>query len=440
VNAAETQLAALLDRALVWVGRPNQRNGPGGGSGVWIGPDAVLTCAHVVPDEPASPILIGWNGSHYTGVVAERQPPAGRGRLWPFPDLAIVRVAVGPMLTHACAWLDEEPEVVGTRVMAFGHSAVLSDALAPDRVAGHIMGFPSFDTGRLWRFSDNEVAPGMSGGPVLNLDTGAVCGIVSTARQPNTDRGGFLVPVQGLRRLATRREIIRAHDAFHAVDRTWSTLRERWQPSALGGIAACPISARQQTDLFGLLAMWPDWPDLEDLYAASSSQQVPVMLSELRDVASVLMEESPAPGTLHPLLRFTNHLAEQTPDAGPRLQLREWTARVAGRLGADEALDQWRRQQQERIRADASGPTPGRAVVVAIEPSGLGGGRYHLAVWVRRSATDIVCRYRAIQEFGTLQEAIARGDCRSGRATADRSARASWRRARRVCCASRTVQ
>ena len=385
-------LVALASGARVWVGVAGQEGTEAGGSGVWITPELVLTCAHVVPG-PDPRVIVGWNGGFHPAVIEVRQPATQQaGSLWPYPDLALVRVAAGAALAHPCAWLAEEPEVLGTRVVAFGHSATLNGKLEPVSVAGEIGGFFVFGNGRLWQFTDNEITHGMSGGPVLNRDTGAVCGIVTSTRAANTDRGGFLVPVRGLRDLPDQRSaLFRAHDVFHGGDGRWSALRGRVQAAGTRGIVDCPLTPVQETALLSLLARWPDPADPYDLWSAAAQSPRPHDdgLMSLRDVVYALLDCAvPRGGTLSPLLRLTDTLVGAAPDAASGELLRDWTTAVAGRLGEDDALRSWRQRHDTQRARPAD-----RAVIVAIEPGGLNPDLFGTTVWLHRGGTDITRYY-----------------------------------------------
>ena len=72
-----------------------------GGSGVWIAPGTVLTCAHVVPGGRNSKVQVGWRSFTLDGTVTDQVPGASDGDLWPYPDIAVVVVEDAPQ--HPCA-------------------------------------------------------------------------------------------------------------------------------------------------------------------------------------------------------------------------------------------------------------------------------------------------------------------------------------------------
>ena len=187
-----------------------------GGSGVWIAPGTVLTCAHVVPVGHNSKVQVGWRGHILIGTVSEQVPDTPAGGLWPYPDLAVIFVEDAP--DHPCAWLSEAAPV--RELVAFGHSAALGEGLRPAEIVGWNGGSHAYGTGQFWQFKGNELVPGMSGGPVLDLATGAVCGILSVTIGEGADRGGYIVPIEALRCLSVQRrqDLFIAHDKFHGRD------------------------------------------------------------------------------------------------------------------------------------------------------------------------------------------------------------------------------
>ena len=166
------------------VGPDLDRASDEGGAGVWIAPGTVLTCAHVVPLGLNSKVKLGWSDITLVGTVVDDVPTERKDNLWSFPDLAIVTVE--DTVEHPCAWLSEAPP--GRELIAFGHSDALGEGLRPARLEGWRGGAREFGAGRLWQFKGNEVTAGMSGGPVLDVESGAVCGIVSaqSGRTPVT--------------------------------------------------------------------------------------------------------------------------------------------------------------------------------------------------------------------------------------------------------------
>ena len=60
----------------------------------------------------------------------------------------------------------------------------------------------------------------MSGAPVLNLQTGEVCGVVVASKNPAQPDGALAVPLSAMQRGLS--EVLAANRAFHEQDRRWA--------------------------------------------------------------------------------------------------------------------------------------------------------------------------------------------------------------------------
>ncbi|HUI61232.1 MAG TPA: trypsin-like peptidase domain-containing protein, partial [Steroidobacteraceae bacterium] len=301
-----------------------------GGSGVWIAPGKVLTCAHVVPAGRNTKVEVGWHDHTLSGIVTDQVPNTARDGLWPYPDLAVIAVDGAP--EHPCAWLSEA--VPMHDLVAFGHSAALGEGLRQADVGGWRGGSHVFGEGRFWQFKGNELVSGMSGGPVLDVSSGAVCGIVTVSIGEGADRGGYVMPVEGLRHLGLQRrhDLLTAHDQFHGRDRRWTALRAGLP--APPSFARCPITPAEEVELLQLLAQFPaaDLAELLTLVACNSvNRRLPVSPGSLRDVAYALLDGGGLDSELVvSLLRMTHHLVGSSPKPG-YLALYDWATALAAR-------------------------------------------------------------------------------------------------------------
>jgi hypothetical protein len=328
-----------------------------GGSGVWIAPGTLLTCAHVAPGGRNSKVQVGWRGLTLDGTVTDQVPDASDGNLWPYPDIAVVVVEDAPQ--HPCAWLSEAEPI--SKLLAFGHSGALGEGLQPAEIEGRHGGSHGFGGGRFWQFKGNELVSGMSGGPVLDLSTGAVCGIVTVTIGEGADRGGYVVPIEGLRRLGVQRRqaLLRSHDRFHGSDRRWTELRARL--SMPFGPAGFPITATEEVELLHLLAQFPaaDPDDLLGLLGGiSADRRVLTPPGALRDAAYALLDSgSPDPEIIMSVLRLTHHLVGSVPEPA-HLDLYNWATALAAR-----------REQVTELRSLRRAPAlkGGRGGVVSVE-------------------------------------------------------------------------
>ncbi|MEU0601643.1 serine protease [Streptomyces sp. NPDC006393] len=162
------------------------------GTGFLVSPDTVLTCAHVVSGCEGVPLSVEAEGSSLAAEVVRMEPRVGgAGIIHEYPDLAELRLSE-PAAGLAGVWLDEAAPAQSEPVSVHGFSGhTLDPGVQPDtldlRVAGR--------SGRFVRLQGDQVVRGFSGGPVLNLRTGRVCGILKASRNEKDVSGGWLIPV-----------------------------------------------------------------------------------------------------------------------------------------------------------------------------------------------------------------------------------------------------
>jgi hypothetical protein len=208
-------------------------DGSPSGSGFFAAPGVIVTCGHVLRDSSESGLAaVGISGMAYeireVGARSEGDD-----------DLAILRVAAGP--DQICALLG-----AGVRVRdplyTFGFPAP------------HPSGAPTaleaegwMTDGSLLKLRTGQIQPGMSGAPVLNLRTGAVCGVVRRTRDAQSSLGGYAVSVRELFTLSPTVE--RDNYRYHAANRQlWVTLLSPTARRAVGFAPAPPAEAELLPD------------------------------------------------------------------------------------------------------------------------------------------------------------------------------------------------
>ncbi|MEV6327008.1 trypsin-like peptidase domain-containing protein [Streptomyces sp. NPDC051909] len=260
---------ALVRPALVRIAAPGDGYDPHGdpfwGTGFFIAPGWVLTCAHVVAkggsavwrEEPA--VGITWEGGRTTGQVVLARPrpatPEDELDFWEFPDLALVRVEGAE--DAACVRLSERPPTTPTQVSLHGWARQTGEVGVRD-VLGTAYGFEAGALLLKW----GVPVEGCSGGPVVDLTRGAVIGV-------NKGRGqdeGAAVPLTSLRELhdvpggQVLHEVLRAHDRHHLARhrslrpgrRTWTDAQMSLWPATARG-----VSPARRTHLYGRFAELP---------------------------------------------------------------------------------------------------------------------------------------------------------------------------------------
>lgn len=217
------------------------------GSGFFVAPGWVITCAHVLIHGGRPQVRGGAAGMRITGStvgitfndgagyvtvpgIVECVLPESYGRESlsrdaagpaPAPDLALIRLL--EPVEHPCVWLSDRSTAVCDRLAYFGCSEQLGEV---QDFSGHSVWSGTLGRDGLFRLGNtDEVPEGVSGGPVVDLLRGEVIGVVK-ARRRDQD-GGLAVAVSQLRRLpmpATEAEgtamdlyveVLRAHDRYH---------------------------------------------------------------------------------------------------------------------------------------------------------------------------------------------------------------------------------
>lgn len=176
-------------------------NGVHGGSGSFIAPGLVLTCAHVVSTDGnavAQRAIVVWDGQALPGQVLA-YPQSSTSDLWPYPDLCVIELDA-PVPRHPCVVLGELRDVLSTEVYLTGFNDIYDHKQDQFQgKSGELDGPQNSDDGRMWQLKDCEIASGMSGGPILDLRAGFVCGITKAQRKKATPMGGLMIPADALR-------------------------------------------------------------------------------------------------------------------------------------------------------------------------------------------------------------------------------------------------
>lgn len=199
------------------------------GTGFFVAPKWVLTCAHVLsgernvvvaPDESISraglPALVD--------ATSAPPQPGAPSSLWPFPDLALVHLAGD--LEHPCALLDVEGPIAGADWQTWGFSE-REQGVAPRGSPASFRYEGEEEDGYL-KLKGGEAAPGLSGAPLVCPRRRAVVGVVAAARRLGSDMGGYAVPVvrllTGDGRLPTD---LTAHGSFIRAINVSAVVRDR---------------------------------------------------------------------------------------------------------------------------------------------------------------------------------------------------------------------
>lgn len=350
------------------------------GSGFFVAPGWVLTCAHVAlrggRDEGGKREVglsfeeTGDGGATVTHTVRglvewaqpEHSPP---GDIWPGPDLALVRVLNPP--PHPCVWLSERTARFTLQdVYFFGWGQLAGSASPVGPVDGRCTVTGQYGTdGWLKLGNQDEIPHGVSGGPVVDLSRGEVIGVVKASRSAGRD-GGLATSIVQLRRIAppagtvaaetedTYQHVMHAHDRYHAQrHRDDETTRDTWTDiqGPLRATARRALTAGRRAELLGLLAELPpplSTARLDEIIAQLTGRRYDGILPAprgWRDGLGMLYDPRPGLRELDAVLRYAVYAATaDRPYPAPRgseRRLWDWISSTAA--GAE--LDRWSRRR-----------------------------------------------------------------------------------------------
>jgi hypothetical protein len=372
-----SQLERLVDDCVVSIDGPNIR----GGSGFFVAAGMILTCAHVLSRRhgsefrTVSQVTVRWRRESYAGRVESSQPASHDGKgPWRYPDLALIQLDDAPV-SHSCVWLDDEPLSHANPLYASGYSQTYDkyeagcggatlEYVAPQTLGEH----------KLLKVKGDELAHGMSGGPVLNIWHGSVCAILKTARRENLPSGGLAIPVSAVREWFPK--AWEANRRAQPHNKRWRALRGE---ARRRGASRELLIVAEAMALRALLQTLPVPDDLKATYRKVTGPLGPEPAGELLDWDDLIREVTDTMAGsdgLHPLLL----LCEDPPEAadGPtRERLRQLGEQIASRLGQSTAL-------QARRSATADPPPRRRSssIMIQLLPSGANRRRYVVSVWI----------------------------------------------------------
>ncbi len=206
---AET-LYELLNRCTVRIVVPATQEQ---GTGFFVAPGQVVTCAHVVKGAPPdAPVQLFWRAQQDQPF----QELSAQVRLKSeAQDVALL--VVESALDHPCAWLAEESAPF-QELYSFGYPQHL--AAGGTSVRFTCEGWTERDEQTLLTLTDGQVVPGMSGAPVLSRQTGQVCGLLAITRDQGSNLGG---------RAILTRTLWQVVPALQDAQAAWKQQDQRWR-------------------------------------------------------------------------------------------------------------------------------------------------------------------------------------------------------------------
>ncbi len=198
------------------------------GTGFFVAPGLVLTCAHVVARGEVAPSVVHAAATPYRTAadlaVPRRTYRFGRGLSE--PDLILLHIDSENTNPYVCL---AEPVQPGDELWTFGYPD--SRYRSGDSVTFRYEGISERKDGTtLLKVTQGRIRLGFSGAPVLNWRTGAVCGVIH-CRELTPGDTARLVPVTTV--LATYPELAKMHGA-PCGNRMWLDLLDDAQLAAAG--------------------------------------------------------------------------------------------------------------------------------------------------------------------------------------------------------------
>jgi len=204
-------LYELLRQCMVRVSVPKGTQG----TGFFVAPGQILTCAHVVAvaqEQNLGVEVTWWKGQK---AIEEQTIPA-RIKEWrdsSYPDLALLEVELAE---HPCVSLGEAAEPFDT---FYGYGCP-EDYPNGDAVTLECEGW-SNEPRAMLKLKRGQLKSGFSGTPLLNRRTGRVCGLVKLSRDVETDLGGRAIPTKTV--LQEFPELVDLQKAYHQAHKEWSS-------------------------------------------------------------------------------------------------------------------------------------------------------------------------------------------------------------------------
>lgn len=174
------------------------------GSGFFVAPGHVVTCAHVLASVDLS-AADAVTAIDVSGPDERHYPVAAVPNVWKTDDLAVLRVT--PADSHRCVLLFPGLNQFD-RLSTFAYPEPHREGVPRTPVAEGGTG-----DDRLLSLTQAQIQPGMSGAPLVNLRTGGVCGVVSVTKDELNDLGGYAIPIE--RFTAKSETLARQNRAYH---------------------------------------------------------------------------------------------------------------------------------------------------------------------------------------------------------------------------------
>ena len=193
-------VATVLDSGQLsrHVVRIDRDDGTIAGSGFFVAPGWVLTCAHVVDGMDTVWLRPGGRGEPFEALVRGRSSspsPGWTSGIWPFPDLALLEYSPAqgsfPCLLLAAVEPSQDRDC---HTWGFARREAGVDPVG----SAAALNYQGVDGDGYLSLRSGLVQPGLSGSPLVCPTRRAVVGVVADTRDPRGDHGGWASPVSAL--------------------------------------------------------------------------------------------------------------------------------------------------------------------------------------------------------------------------------------------------
>ena len=184
---------------------------PGRGTGFFVAPGLVLTCAHLFRDNSQTCPVTWLDRPRVTAAVQSLRSPDATS-----PDLALLEISEWKATDHPCVSLNPDVKY-GDKFFTWGHPVGGRLEESGDAITSEYEG-----PGEYIKAKAGLAKEGFSGSPLLNIRTAQVCGVVAISLDVQSPIGLRAVPVD---RIFDAIASLRARNAeFHAGNPIWSDL------------------------------------------------------------------------------------------------------------------------------------------------------------------------------------------------------------------------
>lgn len=183
----EVELANLTLRELLWHSTVRiEYDNIHHGAGFFVTPQHVVTCAHVVKQINQVVRLGLYGGQSFDATVIDFRTNGNEPHN--YPDLALLKVADDKYNSNYVL-LDPDAEI-NDSLISYGFTADYSEGDSLTTLYEGWFQVAGYKNSDFIKLSNGQVQPGFSGSPLLNMRTGAVCGLIKTTRDKRLDIGG----------------------------------------------------------------------------------------------------------------------------------------------------------------------------------------------------------------------------------------------------------